>query len=65
LDFGLWTYGHACHSFLFADEAISNSIPGKAHMTRGIAMIIGICHQPGDGDSFRAHAITHKLAGNA
>jgi hypothetical protein len=34
-------------------------------MTRGIAMIIGICHQPGDGDSFRAHAITHKLTGNA
>ena len=34
-------------------------------MTRGIAMIIGICHKPGDGDGFRAHAITHKLTGNA
>src|ERR1035441_335176 len=58
LDFGLWTYGLACQSFLFANETDSNTILGKAHMARSIAMITDTCRQPGDGEGFRAHAAT-------
>jgi hypothetical protein len=56
LDFG------TCHSFLFADEMVSNTIPGEAHMARGIAMTTDICRQPGDGAGFRAHTATHANA---
>ena len=62
---GLWTYGLACQSFLFANETDSNTIMCNAYMARSIAMTTDTCRQPGDGDSFRAQAITHKLTGNA
>jgi hypothetical protein len=56
----------ACQSFLFADETVSSTIPCEAHMARGIEMTTDTCRQPGDGDGFRAHAVTHaKLTGNS
>jgi hypothetical protein len=55
----------ACQSFLIADETVSNTIPGEAHMGWGIAMITDICRQPGGG-GLRAHAADRaKLTGNS
>jgi hypothetical protein len=35
-------------------------------MARGIAMTTDTCRQSGDGDGFRAHAVTHaKLTGDS
>lgn len=54
-----------CRSFLFADETVSNTIPCEVHMVRGIAMTTDTCRQSGDGDGFRARAVTRaKLTGN-
>jgi hypothetical protein len=47
---------------LFADETVSNTILGEAHMARGIAMTTDTCRQPGDGAGFRAHAVTRANA---
>jgi hypothetical protein len=52
----------AGHSFSFAGETVSNTIPCEAHMARGIAMTTDICGQPGDGAGYRSHAGTHVNA---
>jgi hypothetical protein len=52
LDFGI-----ACQSFLFAGGTVSNTIPGEAHMARGIAMTTDTCRQPGGGGGFRTRAV--------
>ena len=52
----------ACHSFLFADVTVSNTIPCEAHMARGITMTTDIWRQPGGGAGFRAQSATHANA---
>ena len=55
----------ACQSFLIADETVSNTIPGEAHMGRGIAMTADTSRQPGGGGLRARAADRAKLTGNS